>query len=145
MKKYFSNLALMISISYTMVSVSATVCNIMLGGQTNNMNELLMFAICIIASVVLSMHGLFDSVSPLLMMVIQYLVACALIAVLLLIISRFDTITPRGWFELYRSFTIPYIILAGIYYYSVFADARKKESLIKDLQKQMGESAGFKG
>ena len=145
MKKYFSNLALMICISYTMVSVSATVCNIMLGGQTNNMNELLMFAICIIASVVLSMHGLFDSVSPLLMMVIQYLMACALIAVLLLVISRFDTITPRGWFELYRSFTIPYIILAGIYYYSVFADAKKKDSLIKDLQKQMGESAGLKG
>ena len=119
-----------------MVSVTAAICNIMLGGQTNNMNERLIFAICIIASVVLSLHGLFDSVSPLAMVVIQYLVACALIAVLLLIISCFDTITPRGWFELYRSFTIPYIILAGIYYYSVFADTKKKDSLIKDLQKQ---------
>ena len=136
MKKYFSNLALMICVSYTMVSVSATFFNILFGGQTNNMNELLMFAICVIASVVLSLHGLFDSVSPLAMVVIQYLVACALIAVLLLIISRFDAITPRGWFELYRSFTIPYIILAGIYYYSVFADTKKKDSLVKDIQKQ---------
>ena len=136
MKKYISNLALMICISYTMVSVTAAICNILLGGQTNNMNELLMFSICIIASVVLSLHGLFDSVSPLAMMVIQYLVACGLIAVLILIISCFDPVSPRGWFELYRSFTIPYIILAGFYYYSVFADTRKKDSLIKDLQKQ---------
>ena len=136
MKKYISNLALMICVSYTMVSVSVTIFNVLFGGQTNNMNELLIFAICVIASVVLSLHGLFDSLSPLAMVVIQYLVACALIAVLLLIISCFDTITPRGWFELYRSFTIPYIILAVIYYYSVFADAKKKDSLIKDIQKQ---------
>ena len=135
MKKYISNLALMICVSYTMVSVSGTIFNILFGGQTNNMNELLIFAICVIASVVLSLHGLFESVSPLAMVVIQYLVACALIAVLVLIISCFDTITPRGWFELYRSFTIPYIILAGIYYYSVFADTKKKDSLIKDIQK----------
>ena len=136
MKKYISNLALMICISYTMVSVTAVICNIMLGGQTNNLNELMMFGICVIASVVLSLHRLFDSVSPLAMMVIQYLVACGLIAVLILIISCFDTVSPRGWFELYRSFTIPYIVLAGLYYYSVFADTRKKDSLIKDLQKQ---------
>ena len=138
MKKYFKNLALMIFMSYTVVSVSAAIINIIFGGQTNNMNELMMFVICIIASVVLSLHGLFDSVSPLTMMVIQYLLACVLIAVMLLIVSRFDTITLQGWLDLYRSFTIPYVFLAGIYYYSVFADTKKKDSLIKDLQKRAG-------
>ena len=138
MKKYFKNLALMIFMSYTVVSVSAAIINIILGGQTNNMNELMMFVICIIASVVLSLHGLFDSVSPLTMMVIQYLLACVLIAVMLLIVSRFDTITLQGWLDLYRSFTIPYVFLAGVYYYSVFADTKKKDSLIKDLQKRAG-------
>ena len=138
MKKYFKNLALMIFMSYTVVSVSAAIINIIFGGQTNNMNELMMFVICIIASVVLSLHGLFDSVSPLAMMVIQYLLACVLIAVMLLIVSRFDTITLQGWLDLYRSFTIPYVFLAGVYYYSVFADTKKKDSLIKDLQKRAG-------
>ena len=138
MKKYFKNLALMIFMSYTVVSVSAAIINIIFGGQTNNMNELMMFVICIIASVVLSLHGLFDSVSPLTMMVIQYLLACVLIAVMLLIVSRFDTITLQGWLDLYRSFTIPYVFLAGVYYYSVFTDTKKKDSLIKDLQKRAG-------
>ncbi len=138
MKKYFKNLALMIFMSYTVVSVSAAIINIIFGGQTNNMNELMMFVICIIASVVLSLHGLFDSVSPLAMMVIQYLLACVLIAIMLFIVSRFDTITMQGWIDLYRSFTIPYVFLAGVYYYSVFADTKKKDSLIKDLQKRAG-------
>ena len=124
--------------SYTVVSVSSAVINIILGGQTNNLNELMMLAICIIASVVLSLHRLFDSISPLVMMVIQYLLACVLIAVMLLIVSHFDTITIQGWLDLYRSFTIPYVILAGVYYYSVFADTKKKDSIIKDLQKRAG-------
>lgn len=138
MKEYLKNLALMIFMSYTVVSVSAAIINIVFGGQTNNMNELMMFAICVMASVVLSLHGLFDRVSPLAMIVIQYLLACALIAVMLLIVSRFDTITLQGCLDLYRSFTIPYVILAGVYYYSVFADTKKKDNLIKDLQKRAG-------
>ena len=138
MKEYFKNLALMIFMSYTLVSVSSAIINIIFGGQTNNMNELMMFVICIIASVVLSLHRLFDSISPLAMMVIQYLLACVLIAVMLLIVSHFDTITIQGWLDLYRSFTIPYVILAGVYYYSVFADTKKKDSIIKDLQKRAG-------
>ena len=142
MKKYFKNLAIMIFMSYTMVSVSGVIINMIFGGQTNNLNELMMFAICVIASVVLSLHGLFDGVSPLAMMVIQYLVACALIAVMILILSQFVTISPQGWFDLYRSFTIPYIILAGIYYYSVFADTKKNDSLIKDLQKLQKTKTG---
>ena len=124
--------------SYTVVSVSTAIINIIFGGQTNNMNELMMFTICIIASAVLSLHELFDSVSPLAMMAIQYLLACVLIAVMLLIVSHFDAITLQGWVDLYRSFTIPYVILAGVYYYSVFADTKKKDSMIKDLQKRVG-------
>ncbi len=138
MKKCFKNLAMMIFMSYTMVSVSAVIINMIFGGETNNLNELMMFVICVIASVVLSLHGLFDGVSPLMMMVIQYLVACALIAVMLLIVSRFDTITLQGCLDLYRSFPIQHVILAGVYYYSVFADTKKKDNLIKDLQKRAG-------
>ncbi len=137
MKKYFKNLATMIFMSYTIVSVSAVIFNIIFGGQTNNLNELIMFVICVIASVVLSLHWLFDGMSPLAMMVIQYLAACALISIMLLVLSCFVTISPHGWFELYRSFTIPYVILAGIYYYSVFADTKKKDRLIKDLQNRV--------
>ena len=136
MKEYFIKLGLALCISYTAVSITCAITNIITGHETNNMNVLIMFGTCIIASVVLSFYEVLDVVSPLAMMIIQYLVAAALCAVMLFIISRFDPISPRGWFEYYRSFTIPYVILAGIYYYSVYLDTKKKDNLIKEIQKQ---------
>ena len=68
------------------------------------------------------------------------IIASGLIAIMLLFIDRFvDHITPRGWFEYYRSFTIPYIILAGFYYYRVFSETKAQNALIKELQNQIEE------
>jgi hypothetical protein len=96
-----------------------------------------MFATCAIATFVLFLHRLFDSVSPLVMIVVQYLVACALVGLLLWLVSVFiSPITPRGWFEFYRSFTIPYIFLAGFYYFRVFSEAKKQNKLIQEIQEK---------
>ena len=134
MKEYLKKVLFGICISYTAVSVSGAVVNMITGTETNNFNSLVMFGTCVIASLVLSLYEFVDKVSPLFMMVIQYLAACALCAVMLFIISRYSTITPRGWFEYFRSFTIPYVIIAGVYYYSVFAETKKKNVLIKEIQ-----------
>ncbi len=122
---------------YTIVSVAGAIVNIIAGTQTNNVNVLVMFATCVIATFVLYMHKLFDNVSPLVMIIVQFLVACALIGLMLLGISLFiEPISARGWFEFYRSFTIPYIIFAAFYYYRVFAEARKQNELIRQLQQE---------
>ena len=77
------------------------------------------------------------------MIIIQYLVACALVGLMLLLVSRFvSPITPRGWFEFYRSFTIPYIFLAGFYYFRVFSEAKKQNRLIKEIQDKNTERQG---
>lgn len=135
MKKYLENLFFMILFSYTAVSVGGVIANMIAGTQINNFNVLLMFILCVIASFVLSLSGLFENISPLVMMIIQYLVALGLGAVVIYIVSFFEPIAPGGWFDLFRSFTIPYIILAAIYYISVFVDTRKKDAQIKELQK----------
>ncbi len=125
---------------YTFVSVTGAVVNLIAGTDTNNINVLVMFLTCAIATFVLFLHRLFENVSPLVMIIVQYLAACALCAVLLLIVSTLTgPITPRGWFEYYRSFTIPYILLAGFYYYRVFADAKKQDALIRELQERKDE------
>ncbi len=136
LKKYLKLLALMICVSYTFVSVTGVIVNILSGTQINNFNTLLMFVTCVIASVVLSFHKLFDDLSPLMMMALQYLIACVLIGIMLFVINLFDEVTLKGCFEFYRSFTIPYAILAGFYYFSVFADAKKDNDLIKEIQEQ---------
>ena len=120
---------------YTLMSVLGAVINIICGTETNNLNVLVMFATTAIATFVLFLHKLFDRVSPILMMIIQYVIACALIGGMLLLISRFiSPVSPKGWFEFYRSFTIPYIVLAGFYYYRVFSETKKQNALIQEIQ-----------
>ena len=122
---------------YTIMSVLGAIVNIIAGTETNNINVLVMFATCAIATFVLFLHRLFDSVSPLVMIVVQYLVACALVGLLLWLVSVFiSPITPRGWFEFYRSFTIPYIFLADFYYFRVFSEAKKQNKLIQEIQEK---------
>ena len=120
---------------FTLMSVIGAIVNIIAGTDTNNINVLVMFATCAIATLVLFLHKLFDSVSPLVMIIVQYIVACALVGLMLWLISTFiSPITPKGWFEFYRSFTIPYIFLAGFYYYRDFSETKKQDKLIQEIR-----------
>ncbi|MBO4496538.1 MAG: hypothetical protein J5752_11880 [Clostridiales bacterium] len=122
---------------YTLVSVLGAIVNIIGGTQTSNANVLVMFLTCAIGTFVLYMHKLFENVSPLVMIIVQYLAACAICAVMLLLIGVFyEPVSPRGWFEYYRSFTIPYIVLAGFYYYRVFSEAKAQNALIREIQQK---------
>ena len=123
--------------AYTLVSVVGAVVNILAGTQTNNINVLVMFVTCAIGTFVLYLYRLFDGLSPLMIMILQYLICCALLAIMLLLLSTFvEPISPRGWYEYYRSFTIPYIILAGFFYYRVFSETKKQEKLLLEIQEQ---------
>ena len=131
----FKEYVLEVCCVFTLMSVIGAVVNIIAGTETNNINVLVMFATCAIATFVLFLHKLFDSVSPLVMIIVQYLVACALVGLMLWLISMFvSPITPKGWFEFYRSFTIPYIFLAGFYYYRVFSETKKQDKLIQEIK-----------
>ena len=122
---------------YTIVSLSGAIVNSLAGTETNNFNVFLMLATCAIATFVLHLHVCFSEVSPLVMIIIQYLVACVLCAAMILVIGIFtEPLSARGWFEYYRSFTIPYVILAGLYYFKVFSDAKKQNALIQEIREQ---------
>ena len=131
----FKEYVLEVCCVFTLMSVIGAVVNIIAGTETNNINVLVMFATCAIATFVLFLHKLFDSVSPLVMIIVQYLVACALVGLMLWLVSIFiSPITPKGWFEFYRSFTIPYIVLGGFYYYRVFSETKKQNKLIQEIR-----------
>ena len=137
MKDFIKSYLLELCCSYTIVSVIGAFINIIFGYQTNNVNVVMMFIFCNIAVFVLSIHKFFEKLSPLAMMIIQYFVALALCTGAILIATLFwGPVTPRGWFEFFRSFTIPYIIGAGLYYYRLWADAKKQQELINEIQEQ---------
>ena len=137
MKDFIKSYLLELCCSYTIVSVIGAFINIIFGYQTNNVNVVMMFIFCNIAVFVLSIHKFFEKLSPLAMMIIQYFVALALCTGAILISTLiWGPVTPRGWFEFFRSFTIPYIIGAGLYYYRLWADAKKQQELINEIQEQ---------
>lgn len=136
MKNFVKTLLLYICISYTMVSVSGAVVNLLAGTKTSNSNTLIMFGLCSIASFVLALNKLFDEFSPLVMILLQYIIVLMLCAGFLFIMSLIDPISPKGWFEYFRSFTIPYIIIAAMYYYSLYDEAKKQDRMIKDIQEK---------
>ncbi len=135
MKDFIKSYLLELCCSYTIVSVGGAIINIMAGTDTNNVNVIMMFIFCNIAVFVLSIHKFFEKLSPLAMIVIQYVVACALCSLAVYIGTFFyGPVTPRGWFELFRSFTIPYIIGAALYYYRLWDEAKKQQNLLNEIQ-----------
>ena len=120
---------------YALVSVTGAVIDQIAGFETNNINVMVMFGLCVIGTFVLYLHKLFDNFSPLFMIVVQYLAACGISALFIWIVSFFaGPVTPRGWFELWRSFTIPYVILAAFYYWRVFYETKKQDKLIQEIK-----------
>ena len=137
MKEFIKNYLLELCCSYTIVSVAGALINMIMGTETNNANVVMMFIFCNIAVFVLSIHKFFEKFSPLAMMIIQYVVTLALCTVAILIATLFwGPVTPRGWFEFFRSFTIPYIIGAALYYYRLYKETKDQDEIIKEIQKQ---------
>ena len=120
---------------YALVSVAGAVIDQIAGFETNNINAMVMFVLCLIGTFVLYLHKLFDNFSPLFMIVVQYLAACGLSALFIWIVSFFaGPVSAHSWFELWRSFTIPYVILAALYYWRVFSEAKKQDKLIQEIK-----------
>ncbi len=133
-----SELLITICVSYTIISMGAAILNMLTGHETNNLNAIAMFLFTSIAVIVLSLHRMFDSSSPLLMIVIQYIVALTLVMLVVFLIGLFSPVSEGGYMDIFVSFTVPYIIGAIIYYVSVFYTARQQNHLldeIKELQK----------
>jgi len=137
MREFIKSYLLELCCSYTIVSVIGAIINIIFGYQTNNVNVVMMFIFCNIAVFVLSIHKLFDAFSPLAMIIIQYVIALVLCFLVIFIASLIiEPVSPRGWFEFFRSFTIPYIIGAALYYYRLYKEAKDQDEIIKEIQKQ---------
>ncbi len=140
MKEYWKETLIELCCAYTIISVVGAITNIFYGSETNNANVLIMFVFCAIAVFVLSLHKLLIRFSPLVMILIQFLVSLGLCCAVVFVASFIEPVSPRGWFEFIRSFLIVYALGAGFYYYRVFRDAKEQDKLIKEIQKNQESS-----
>ena len=136
MNKVLRNeILLTICVSYTLISIGTTILNMLAGSETNNMNTISMLVFTSIAVLVLYTHQIFDKVSPLVMIVIQYVIALGLVMLYVFIVGLFDPVAEGGYRDIFVSFTIPYVIGALVYYISVFYQAQQQDALLQEIKK----------
>ena len=136
MNKVLRNeILLTICVSYTLISIGTTILNMLSGSENNNMNTISMLVFTSIAVLVLYTHQIFDKVSPLVMIVIQYVIALGLVMLYVFIVGLFDPVAEGGYRDIFVSFTIPYVIGALVYYISVFYQAQQQDALLQEIKK----------
>ncbi|MBU3875481.1 hypothetical protein HGO97_006600 [Faecalicatena sp. AGMB00832] len=136
------NIIPIICITYTVLSISLTIYEIIVNGKMNpaQLNIFLFLILSILGVVVLSQHYRFESFSPLTMIIMQYAIAIAVILISLKTASFFVDIHPDGYRDLTLSFSIPYIIGAIIYYITLRLEVNKQNKLLENIKKNRKQS-----
>lgn len=132
-----------ICITYTIVSISLTIFEILDKREMtpSHLNIFLFLACSILGVGVLSLHRLLDRFSPLVMLILQYLIAIMIIHGLLWMASYFVDIHPDGFHDMTLSFSIPYAIGSVLYYICLKLEVKKQNQLLKLIkQKHVKES-----
>ncbi|NLG03033.1 MAG: DUF3021 family protein [Clostridia bacterium] len=133
-KKSGTMILVSICVSYTILSIINALLALFSGRESgSHMNSIMMLVWTSIAVLILNIHSLFDEWSPILMIVIQYLIAMGLVLLTIFLSGFFEEISPNGYRDAIISFTIPYIIGAAVYYISVFAEAKRQDQLIQEI------------
>lgn len=134
-KNKIGEMLIYICVSYTIISlIDAGMCMSHGRFQLSAVNSFYQLVFTTIAVVILYSHNLFERVSPLVMVIIQYVLAMGTVFLFVYIQSFFIELHPDGYKDVFRSFTTFYIIGAGIYYIYVFRDAKKQNDLLQEIK-----------
>ena len=131
-----NEILLTICVSYTIISACGAIVNMLMGAETSNLNTLSILVFTSIAVLILYMHQLFERISPLLMIVIQYVIALGLVMLYVFLVGLVEPVAERGYRDIFISFTVPYVIGAVVYYISVFKQARQQDALLQEIKEK---------
>jgi len=137
MKKKISEIFVVICVFYTIISLVGGYINASASGEFDFYeNLLMMFIWTSIATIVLYCYPLFHKLPPVLAMVIQYVIAQGLILLIIWVSSFFGPLHPNAYRDAVRSFTIPYVIGAAVYYIATFREAKKNNDILQEIRRQ---------
>lgn len=134
LKNKLKEIAVVICVSYTIISVLIAIINTIGHAETNNFNTVLVLICTTIAVSVLYMYELFSSLSLLLTITIQYVLATGLTMLVMYVMSFIDPVSPGGYRDLFISFTVIYILGAIVFYIMTYLDTKKMNKLLSEIQ-----------
>ena len=126
-----------ICVTYTVVSVSLNIFEILFRGEMNptQLNMFMFLLLSILGIGVLSQHYRLERFSPLVMVIIQYLAAVVIILVSLKAASYFTDVHPDGYRDMVISFSVPYFIGTVIYYICLWLEVRRQNRILEKIKK----------
>ncbi len=128
---------LSVCVVYTLLSLS----KVLMEGMNNYqdpyyvMNFGMIFVITCFATFVLFMHRIFDKVPLFFVMIGQYIVVIGGVMLGLFLMSKLVDVSPNVYREMFIQITVPYIVLAAIYYVSYFNEIRRANQNLNELKK----------
>lgn len=127
--------------TYTVVSIVLTIYEMIVNKKINptQLNIFLFLILSILGVGILSQHYRFEKFSPLMMIIIQYSIAVAVILVTLKVASFLVDIHPDGYRDMTVSFSIPYFIGTVIYYICLRLEVRKQNYLLEKIKQNRKE------
>ncbi|MDE6744992.1 MAG: hypothetical protein K2J95_14045 [Lachnospiraceae bacterium] len=99
-------------------------------------NILTMFIITAAATAILGMHKYLQNVPILLVMLLQYVGLIGSVMGAIWFLSRFTDVAPSGYRDMFWSVTVPYVVLAGVYYISFFREVKKANELLLEMNRE---------
>lgn len=125
-----------VCVVYTLLSIFEVILeSVINGGIDNNKGNLIwMLALSAIATFVLFLHYYLRSFPIGLVIIGQYIALVAVIMVCIWIEGHFVELHPDAYKDMLRSFTIPYIIGATIYYLKFWYEVKRANAILKELK-----------
>lgn len=134
-KNRLKEMLIVICVSYTIISLGTTLFDRLFYDGRDDFSSLLFKFICTTIAVgILYTHPLLERLSPLSMIVLQYISAMLLVFLTIWISGFFEKLHENSYFGAFRSFTIIYIIGAIAYYVGLHIDVRRQNRLLKEIQ-----------
>lgn len=131
-KNYFPSVCVVYTILVLLKIVTET-----LAGKTDDFyvaNLISIFVICCVATFILSLHQLLPNIPLLFVIVGQYVLLIVFIMSALYLASFWSPVSEGGYRDMFVSVSIPYAIIAAIYYINYFHEIKKANEAIQEIR-----------
>ena len=130
-----------VCVCYTLLSLGKIALEYVTGGVWGNeqANYILIFVLCVLATFVLSQHYRLDRFPLPVVMIGQYVVLIAVVFAITWLIGTMESLGEHAYRDMFRSFTIPYIIGAVVYYMAYFRQVRNANRRLEQWKKKQKE------
>lgn len=135
-KMSIKEMLLTICVSYTIISASVHLFEMILGvgNASQHMQGLMMLFCTGVAVCILFLYYLLEDWPMPIVMLLQYIVATAIILGAVFVLSHFSEVGSSGYFDMWRSFTVIYLIGAAVYYIDIIWSIKKQNKWLQEAQ-----------